>query len=46
MIAARLVTIAALCGSAMAVDLPGNQVGFYLRGVEENELVEEVSCHV
>lgn len=38
-----LVTIAALCASAMAVDMTDNQVAFYLRGAEEKELLEEVN---
>lgn len=37
------VTIAALCASAMAVDMTDNQVAFYLRGTEEKDLLEEVN---
>lgn len=47
MMLARLfvIIIAAVCASAMAVEMPDNQVAFYLRGADEKELLnEEVSC--
>jgi len=38
-----LVTIAALCASAMAVEMTDNQVAFYLRGADERQFLDEVS---
>lgn len=38
-----LATIAALCSYGMAVEMTDNQVSFYLRGADEQELLQEAS---